>query len=245
MASQVCAPWITPADLCCDVDGTTIDCATGLPTPLVYPWTDDDLILAASNILFARTCFLYPGVCTATVWPCIDRCNGQSYPCARCCDVSTVELPTDYPVISIVAVTEDGVTLDPSTYRIERTNHLVRTDGLPWQRNTFGLTTCSPDSVETTIEYTFGAAPPIELKMAVGELVCELKKACNGADCGLPAPVKALSRRGVSIELTDLTELLKSGATGLPLVDHALSVHGRCGETFHDPAKGMRGWSVS
>jgi len=243
MASQVCAPWITPADLCCDVDGTTIDCTTGLPTPLVYPWTDDELILAASNILFARTCFFYPGVCTATVWPCIAGCWNDCYPCATCCNVSTIVLPTDYPVISIVQVLEDGVPLASTAYRLERTNHLVRLDGLPWQRNTFGITGC--DGVETTVEYTFGADPPIELKMAVGELVCDLKKACNGQDCGLPAHVQSLSRRGVNIELVDLTELLKTGATGLALVDYAISVHGKCGETWGDPAKPLRGWSVS
>jgi len=74
VASQVCAPWIDTDDLCCEGAGPDVVACDGTASPLVYKWTDDDFVLAASNILFARTCFLYPGVCTDTAWPCICAC---------------------------------------------------------------------------------------------------------------------------------------------------------------------------
>lgn len=244
MARQVCSPWTTPDKLCCAGAGTTEDCSTGAPVPLQYSWTDEDYILAASNILFARTCFLYPGTCSATVWPCID-CGCTPHPCACCGTYSAIQLPTSFDVISIVSVTEDGVVLDPSAYRLERGNVLVRMDGNRWQRNSFGLP--GSECVETVIEYTAGAEPPAELQMAAAELACELKKACNGGQCALPERVTQVARRGVSFKMADLEALLSSGSTGLPLVDHALSVHGNCGgPTFGDPVDTYRfGWGVS
>lgn len=242
MALQVCAPWTTPDKLCCEGGGTTDDCVSGT-VPLVYEWSDDQVILAASNILYARTCYRYPGVCTATVWPCVDGCSSAKHPCVRCCRFDAIELPTDYPVITIVDVIEDGVTLAPTDYRLERGNILVRLDGNPWQTNTFGLPDVS--GVETTVEYTFGVAPPIELEMAAAALACELKKSCNGNECALPAHVTSFARRGVAVELTDLAEMLKSGATGIPIVDHALKVHGNCGwSMMYDPASVVRGLPV-
>lgn len=244
MAWQVCSPWTTPDKLCCEGDGDTTDCATGDPVSLVYEWTDEDYILAASNILFARTCFLYPGVCEATVWPCIG-CTCKPHPCACCGTYSAITLPTSFDVIEIVSVEEDGVALDPSAYRVERRNILVRLDGNRWQRNSFALP--GSECAETTIEYTSGAEPPVELQMAAAELACELKKACNGQECALPGHVKSVTRRGVEFDLTDLTELLKTGSTGLPMVDYAIQVHGNCpAESFMDPLDTYRyGWQVT
>lgn len=245
MAWQVCSPWTTPDKLCCEGSGTTEDCS-GDSTPLVYSWTDEQYIIAASDILFARTCFMYPGVCSATVWPCIGGCKHTPHRCACCGTYSAIQLPTDFAVdASSIVVTEDGVPLDPSAYRLERGNILVRLDGLRWQRNSFGL----PGSgcVETIVEYEAGASPPIELQMATAELACELKKACNGDVCELSERVTRVARRGVEFELSDLADLLKTGATGLPMVDHAILVHGVCGrDSMMDPvdAYGL-GWSVS
>lgn len=242
MGMSVCSPWTTPDKLCCEGGGTSTSC-DGSSVPLVYEWTDEQYIMAASDILFARTCYLYPGVCDQVVWPCIC-CGCQCHPCA-CGLYSAIELPTDYDVLSITQVTENGVVLAPTAYRVERRNVLVRIDGLRWNApNSFAL----PDStaVETIVEFEAGRMPPIELQMAAAELACALKKACNGDDCELPPHVTALARRGVSMDLTDLSDLLKTGTTGLPMVDHAISVHGNCGgASFHDPAHIYRGWNVS
>jgi len=241
MGMQVCSPWTTPDKLCCEGGGTSTSC-DGTSTPLVYEWTDADFILAASNILFERTCYLYPGTCPQIVWPCIC-CGCQRHPCA-CGTYSAIELPTDYDVLGITQITEDGVVLAPAAYRLERRNVVVRLDGLTWNVNSFNLPNSS--AVETIVEFDAGRLPPIELEMAAAELACELKKACNGNDCDLPPHVKSLARRGVSIDLADLSDLLKTGTTGLPMVDHAISIHGKCGgASFHDPAHIYRGWSVS
>ncbi len=235
MGLQVCAPWVTPDELCCEGDQTTTDCVDGV-VDLVFKWTDEDIILAASNILYARTCRLYPGVCSYEVWPCVDRCSSDKHPCAPCVSYQVIALPGDYPVLEILSITEDGVELDPAAYRLDPRNRIVRLDGLPWQRNSFGLP--GSTAVETVVSYTAGIVPPVELRMAAAALACELKKSCNGEACALPANVTSFQRRGVSVELTDLAEMLKSGATGIPIVDHALAVHGNCGGgSMHDPAK--------
>ena len=109
--------------------------------------------------------------------------------------------------------------------------------------NQFGIPCAA--GVEFVLTYTAGRTTPVELAMAAAELACELKKACNGGECALPAHVTGLARRGVTMEFSDLTELLKSGSTGLPMVDHAISVHGNCQHaTMHDPAA-MHGWATT
>lgn len=244
MGQQVCAPWTTPDKLCNEGGGTTTDCVDGV-VPLVYEWTDDELILAASNILHGRTCYRYPGVCEYSVWPCIDvGCFSHHHPCAPCVRMNVILLPSDVPVVSITEITEDGAVLAPASYRLER-GRVVRLDGLPWQRNTFGLP--GAPGVETIVTYMAGEAPPIELQIAAADLAGELKKSCNGQSCALDPRVASFSRRGVSVELTDLKELLKSGATGIPSVDYALTVHGGCEQgsaTMLDPAAPYRGSPV-
>jgi hypothetical protein len=238
MGQQVCAPWAAPGDLCCEGGGTIDDCVDG-PVALQYKWTDEQLIEAASNLLYARTGFRWPGACSFVVWPCIDDCHSPKHPCVRCCSYSAIQLPTDFLVLSVDAIIEDGVTLDPGDYRLERGNIVTRLDGLRWQRNSFGLPDCG---VETTVEFTIDGAPPIEGRMAAAALACELKKSCNGEACALPANVTSFARRGVSVELTDLAEMLKTGATGIPIVDHFLGVWEQVqGATMFDPASGTRG----
>lgn len=246
MGQQVCAPWTDPDKLCTTGDGTTTDCVEGV-VPLVYPWTPEEVILAASNILYARTCFRYPGVCGPfEVWPCIDPgCYSEYHPCVPCYNYSVIHLPGDMPLIEVASITEDGVELDSSAYRVDR-GRIVRIDGERWQRNTFGLP--GAQGVETIVEYTVGAEPPIELQMAARDLAEELLKSCNGQACALDPRVTSFARRGVSVELTDLSEMLKSGSTGIPSVDHALKVHGECAQgsaTMHDPAEPYRGSRVT
>lgn len=244
MGREVCAPWVSPADLCCEGDGTTTDCVEG-EVALVYKWSDEDLALAASNILHARTGRRYPGVCEHEVWPCVDHCRpGCSWSCSRLCGPrgDRLVLPTSLEVLT-AEVEIDGVVLDGSLYRIEG-NTLVRIDGERWPRNNYGVTT--DGGVELRVVFTAGAEPPIELRIAAADLACELKKSCNGQACSLDARVTSFARRGVAVELTDLSEMLKSGSTGIPSVDYALSVHEvRHGSaTMHDPAACPRGLPV-
>lgn len=243
MGQQVCAPWTTADKLCNAGGGDSTDCSGGT-VPLVYPWTDDELILAVSNILYARTCFRYPGVCEYAVWPCIDQpCGSSSYACVPCYRGQVIVLPGELEVVSITSITIAGDPLDANAYRLER-GRIVRTDGERFPRNSFGL----PDAPGAEIVVTFqaGTAPPIELQMAAAALTDELKKACNDEECSLDPRVRSFARRGVAVELNDLRELLRDGKTGIPLVDHALEVHGNCGGGMHlhDPAEPFLGTAV-
>lgn len=239
---QVCAPWAAPEDLCFVEGGTTNDCVDG-DVALDYKFTPEDVILAVSNLLFARTGFRYPGVCTFAVWPCVDNCWSEAHECVRCCAYNVIALPTELPIVSIESITEDGVELDPTAYRLERRGRVVRLDGQRWQLNTFGLPCASPLAVETIVEFTAGVEVPIEGRMAAAALADELMKSCNGQACALPAQVTSFSRRGVTVELTDLAEFMKSGATGIPIVDHFLRTHTVYANmpSMGDPAKRRRG----
>lgn len=243
MGQQVCAPWTTPDKLCNQGGGDSTDCS-GSATPLVYKWSDDELIMMVSNILYARTCYRYPGVCPYTVWPCIDQpCSSRErIACVPCYRGKVIVLPGELAAQSITEITENDVILDPSAYRLER-NRVIRMDGQPWQRNTFGL----PDvpGVETVVTFMAGEAPPLELQRAAADLTDELKKACNGDDCALDPRVRSFARRGVSVELSDIKALIQDGKTGILSVDYALSIHSGCGgASFHDPAAPYRGTTV-
>jgi hypothetical protein len=244
MGREVCAPWVTPDQLCCEGDVTQADCA-GVDAPLVFQWTDEEIILAASNILFGRTGRRYSGACTYQVWPCVDTCrSGCTWKCQwRCGRLGDrLVLPTSQPVLT-AAVTVDDVPLNAALYVIEG-NMLVRVDGERWPRQNYGV--ADVDGVDLKVTYTAGIVPPVELQMAAADLACELKKSCNGQECALDPRVTSFARRGVSVELTDLADMLKSGATGIQSVDYALSIHEvkRAAPTMHDPAAPARGIPV-
>jgi hypothetical protein len=194
----------------------------------VFKWGVPEVIAAATNLLYKRTCFRYPGLCTRTVIACV--CNQSPCGCSkRCCNIGSsgqpeypIDLTSDFPIHSITSIVikrfgEPDETLDPGAYRLDENDRVVRYDGNPWP-------TCWADIL---ITYTTGRVPPIELEMAAAELADELLKACNGgSDCKLPAHVRSVTRRGVESEVWDVVALMSSGLTGLPMVDHALSVHG-------------------
>lgn len=232
-APQVCTPWIAPSDLpCAGVQGNVA--CDGASTPIPAYFTDLEIIAIATDYLFNRSCRLFPGECQRSVWPCTDNCHETRYPCAPCGSPSSVTIPTRVGIISVDQITENGVTLDPSSYRLERGNVIVRLDGLRFQRNNFGLTATG---TETIITYTEGASPPPLLVAALKELACEFKKLVSGdADCALPPHIKSLSQRGTQIDFNDITALFESNTTGLPMVDYALKVYGNCHSTnWYDP----------
>lgn len=223
-----CAPWTTPDKLCCEGSGDSVDC-DGTATPLDFKWDEDQVIAAATNLLFKRTCYRFPGICTRTVIPCI--CAAVVCVCGK--REHAIELTSDYPILGIGSVTikaegEPDNVLPETAYRLDEHSRLVRIDGEPWPL-------CWRDVV---VEYTTGREPPIEYQMAAAELACELLKACRGQKCSLPAHVRSVARRGVEHEVWDVVALLASGLTGNPVIDHVLSAHGPCRRSrMFDPTR--------
>lgn len=215
---EFCEPWTTADKLCCD-DAVSVDCVTGDPVPATYAWTDEQLIEAATGILYRQTCQLFPGWCTITVRPCTYcACNRKKCGCGR---YVFVDLQDRYPIISVDEVLIDGVEVDPETYRVDDYHRLVNLDGECWPScNNFSLDATEPGTFSVT--YTAGRRPPIELQMAAAELACELKRACNGLDCRLPRNVTHVSRQGVSMDISALEDAVSGSVSGLAAVDIAV-----------------------
>lgn len=156
----------------------------------------------------------FPFVDAAGQWRncgCIGGCR-----CAARCEVW---LPG--PVTSVSEVVVDGVTIDPSAYRIDNNNILVRQDGECWPRcQDFDLSGVGPDADDSTFFVTYQRGNPVPAagQIAAGLLACEFAKMCT-TGCKLPGNLSSLSRQGVEISIADPTDILNAGLTGISQVD--------------------------
>jgi hypothetical protein len=141
--SILCGLWLDP---------TTLSCAG-----VVAPLEATDVVQAASEYLYARTGYRYPGICTSTVRPCQDDCGCLAdgcFSCQRPCNVVRLLAP----VTEILSVTIDGQALAPSEYRIYDNEYLQRLGGW-WPYQNLQL---SPGSVGSwEVEFRHGASPPL------------------------------------------------------------------------------------
>lgn len=247
--ASVCTPWFNPADMC--EEPSTVEACDGSSVDLAYPLgsTDADYALAACNILYARTCYRFPGTCTITIWPCIEGCcHRHPYPCSPCVRGSYIDLRAYGTNITNVTITEDGVELDSDQIRVQG-SRIIRLDQLCFHRNNLGITDdIDPvgSFVETQLTFSWGQDPPIELRLAAEALARELKTACNGPnDCALSTRVQSISRQGVAFTLMDLQQMFATGKTGIPIVDYALDAHGKCSsDGIYDPFACVDGYKV-
>lgn len=205
----LCEPWITSTEL------GDCGCVTTPPTPAVL----ESSIQVASEVLYALSGGVYPGVCEGLVRPCGDacRCNFTDCGCNR--------LPKAFLRRDVIAVSEvdiAGEILDASAYRLQG-SYLVRLDGNYWP--CCQDLSAEPGAADTfTVTLTYGAAPPQMGIEAAKILASELVRACTpGETCALPARVTAITRQGVSMALLDPFDFLDSGRTGLYSVDLFLS----------------------
>ena len=142
-------------------------------------------------------------------------CTGGCSCHARC----EVALPGPVAVIDVVKI--DGVILDPSAYRLDILKGvpvLVRTDGECWP-DCQDMTAGEDEVGAFAITYQQGIPVPRAGQIAAGLLACEFAKACSGADCVLPQQIASMTRNGVEIQVSDPTELLDQGLTGVAQVD--------------------------
>ena len=144
--------------------------------------------------------------------------------CGRCdgacsCRDSSAVIGLPAPVDSVVRVVQDGVELDPSTYRIDNRRLLVRQDGLGWP---FHQNLDAPLGEVGTwgVTYVYGSPVPISGQMAAGALACELAKAYTGDNtCQLPRRFSSITRQGVTVAALDTFEDIDKGRTGIWSID--------------------------
>lgn len=202
------------------------------------------------------------GACTRTVRPCGADCgdnlgwgsgtywadgawlpyifNGEwrnccANGCNRCRPNNQIWLTP--PVSGIVEVRfADGTVLDPTTYRVDNWEWLVRqgpnlgedpitaTDGGLPRYNDYNYPVTGPlapagSKTVWEVTYLWGRPVPTVLQRAAGQLACEWAKSCAGAACQLPQRVTSIARQGVTVSLADIDQLLQNGLTGLGAVD--------------------------
>lgn len=129
-----------------------------------------------------------------------------------CTTLPEVVLPA--PVGRIDSVILDGVTLNPSAYRVDG-NRLVRLDGGLWP-------VCQdmalPSGVGTFLVTYLNAYPVDGLgAYAAGVLACEFASACNGGSCRLPSGVTHITRQGITMDIASGS--FPGGLTGIREVD--------------------------
>ena len=235
MAHLPCEPW--DAIYCCDI--TTSPATTG--------WA----LQAATEVLWSLSGRRF-GLCTVTSRPCREECakswlsaggewgGSLTYPqpllhggswfnvtCGMCTSgcscssVSQVVLPA--PVADVIQVTIGGAPMPTGSYRVDDWRLLVRQDGGVWPACQ-DLSQPVTGSGAWSVTARYGEPVPVMGQMAVGELACELLKACDpnlAGDCKLPPNLQSLAREGVTIQFTEdvQSRLRTDGRIGLWSVD--------------------------
>lgn len=137
---------------------------------------------------------------------------GCAYSCA--CDPKGA-LDLNGPVAEIISVEIDGTPLEETDYWLSERRYLIRKDGT-WPRTQ----DMSKEPGETgTFVVTYRPGYPLGLagEIAYGVLATEVAKAMCDKDCRLPANVKTIVRRGVTIEFGE--GLFPENRTGIRDVD--------------------------
>lgn len=211
---------------------------------LIDPAIQERSILFASATLHRLTGYRVGG-CPVTVRPCKTACKGQSpsywllrgspqftgwgpvnwgevwingcgctseCACAALCEV---ELPA--PVGEVQQVKLDGGVVPDTDYRVDgNTVVWTGTGDCPWP---VCQNMAAPDTDPGTFSITYLNSWPVDSlgQYAAGTLAAEFAKACTGGKCRLPATVTAVSRQGITYEVTAGT--FPNGTTGIREVD--------------------------
>jgi hypothetical protein len=218
--SGICVPWITAADLTCDLPDPDTEGIVALS------------VAAAVEVLFALSGSQFPGSCQDTVRPtscgCFCGCGGRyrsAYPGRWSNVTDAIELGFD-PIKSIGAITIDGVVLNPNAYRLEEEQWLVRQDGNLWpcsQRRDLATTEHGTWSVVVN----HGEDPPSMGIIAAKAFACELIKTQvpSVGKCELPKRTQTIARTGLSVVVRDPFEFLNERRTGVYEIDVFLETY--------------------
>lgn len=120
---------------------------------------------------------------------------------------------------SVIEVMQDGVVVDPASYRVDDYSWLVRTDGGCWPAT---VDMGSDDNV-FQVRYMRGTPVPGAVLDAAATLACEWAKGRVGdKTCRLSSRVTAITRQGVSVTALDTDSLSKRNFTGITEVDQII-----------------------
>jgi len=155
------------------------------------------------------------------VWYNLMCGNGCADGSCSCSFVSEAILPE--PVVSVDSVKVDGVTLNPSAYRVDDFRKLVRLGSQEWPLCN-DLTQDDTHVGTWSVTVTFGESVPVLGQLAMGELACQIARLIAGnEDCELPQPVQQLVRQGVTMNFLDPNKVFSDGKVGLYLSDLFIS----------------------
>lgn len=149
----------------------------------------------------------------------VNSCMCGADPCS-CTVIREIALPG--PVGGPLVVTIDGIELDPSAYRVDNGNRLVRQDGEDWP-SCQDMNLPAGEIGTWTVTYYRGTGPNTLLNYAAGVLAYEFYLACDGQDCRLPDGVTQISRQGIQMQLS--TGMFTGGMTGIREVDAVVSLY--------------------
>jgi hypothetical protein len=167
--------------------------------------------------------------------------NDQGGRLCSCGYDSFVEL-AGYPVREVTQVKIGGAVLSPvfddgaPQYRLDQWRYLTRLSDpdqpafpLYWPRcQRLDLQDDQPGT--WSVSYTYGVDPPPLGVDAATQLGCEILNALQNRPCKLPGNASRVVKQGVTVErITPLAAMLRSGSTGLFLVDAFLAAYNPSG----------------
>lgn len=126
------------------------------------------------------------------------------------------------PIGGVVEVWLNGAVLDPTAYRVDNGNRLVRVDGDCWPACQ-DLSQDAHGDAAFSVTYYLGAAPSDITLWAAGKLAAEFYAACTGGECSLPAGTISVARQGVNIQLE--AGMFPGGKTNIPEVDALIDAY--------------------
>jgi hypothetical protein len=159
----------------------------------------------------------YPHIGTQGYW--VNSCMCGADACS-CTVIREIVLPG--PVGGPVVVEIDGAPLDPTAYRVDNGNRLVRQDGGEWPLCQ-DMNLPAGDVGTWTVTYYRGTGPNTLLNYAAGVLAWEYYLACTGQDCRLPDGVTQITRQG--IQMTMASGPFSNGLSGIREVDAVVGLY--------------------
>ena len=147
-----------------------------------------------------------------------------------------------YPVTVITEVKIGGNVLPTTftsgapTYRLDQWRYLTRLSDPADPTNALHWPGCQRLDLEDdqpgtwSVSYRYGVAPPPLGIEAAKQIACQLLLAQTGQACTIPAKVTKIVRQGATLDMvTPIASLLRTGATGLFLVDSFLAAYNSAG----------------